>query len=65
MRKKTNILTQLIQTEISLLRLENIELRATMEVADQREVNANMNRTVRRLARDLFAAASSAEVSLR
>ncbi|EGI67725.1 Serologically defined colon cancer antigen 3-like protein [Acromyrmex echinatior] len=55
-------------TEISLLRLENSELRASISAAGQSESNAgavNMNRTIRRLARDLFAAASSAEVSLR
>jgi len=48
--------------------LENSELRAGISTAGQGESNtgtANMNRTVRRLARDLFAAASSAEVSLR
>ncbi|XP_011643423.1 uncharacterized protein LOC105431130 [Pogonomyrmex barbatus] len=57
-----------LTTEISLLRLENSELRAGISAAGRSESNAgaaNMNRTVRRLARDLFAAASSAEVSLR
>ncbi|XP_014474520.1 PREDICTED: uncharacterized protein LOC106744349 [Dinoponera quadriceps] len=57
-----------LTTEISFLRLENSELRAGIAAAGQSESNAtaaNMNRTVRRLARDLFAAASSAEVSLR
>jgi len=57
-----------LTTEISLLRMENSELRAGISAAGQTETNAgaiNMNRTVRRLARDLFAAASSAEVSLR
>lgn len=56
-----------IQTEISLLRLENDQLRARTSTG-QGESNtsaANTNRTVRRLAHDLFAAASSAEVSLR
>ncbi|EFN86534.1 uncharacterized protein LOC105181358 isoform X2 [Harpegnathos saltator] len=57
-----------LTTEISLLRLENSELRAGVAAAGQREPKttaANTNNTVRRLARDLFAAASSAEVSLR
>ncbi|XP_012528357.1 uncharacterized protein LOC105832183 isoform X2 [Monomorium pharaonis] len=57
-----------LTTEISLLRLENSELRASISTAGQNESNAsavNVNHTVRRLARDLFAAASSAEVSLR
>ncbi|XP_018363213.1 PREDICTED: uncharacterized protein LOC108761283 isoform X2 [Trachymyrmex cornetzi] len=64
LKKEIKVLT----TEISLLRLENSELRAGISAAGQSESNAgavNMNRTIRRLARDLFAAASSAEVSLR
>lgn len=66
LKKKIKVLT----TEISLLRLENSELRAGISTsAGQSESThagaVNMNRTVRRLARDLFAAASSAEVSLR
>ncbi|XP_011166235.1 uncharacterized protein LOC105200392 [Solenopsis invicta] len=64
LKKEIKVLT----TEISLLRLENSELRTSISAAGQSESNAsavNMNRTVRRLARDLFAAASSAEVSLR
>lgn len=57
-----------LMAEISLLQLENDQLRAGTSTAGQSESNtgiANTNRTVRRLARDLFAAASSAEVSLR
>jgi len=53
---------------MSLLRLENDQLRARTSTTGQGESNtgaANTNRTVRRLAHDLFAAASSAEVSLR
>ncbi|KAL6434677.1 hypothetical protein ACFW04_006187 [Cataglyphis niger] len=64
LKKKIKALT----AEISLLQLENDQLRAGTSTAGQDESNtgiANMNRTVRRLARDLFAAASSAEVSLR
>lgn len=64
LKKEIKVLT----TEISLLQLENSELRAGISMAGQSETNVdavNMNRTVRRLARDLFAAASSAEVSLR
>ncbi|XP_018317943.1 uncharacterized protein l(3)04053 [Mycetomoellerius zeteki] len=65
LKKEIKVLT----TEISLLRLENSELRAGISaVSGQSESNAgavNINRTIRRLARDLFAAASSAEVSLR
>ncbi|KYM97601.1 PREDICTED: uncharacterized protein LOC108778385 [Cyphomyrmex costatus] len=59
---------KLLTTEISLLRLENGDLRAGILATGQSESNAgaiNMNRTIRRLAHDLFAAASSAEVSLR
>ncbi|KAL0134751.1 hypothetical protein PUN28_001489 [Cardiocondyla obscurior] len=57
-----------LTAEISLLRLENSELRASTSTTGQNaktNASANMNRTIRRLARDLFAAASSAEVSLR
>ncbi|KYM93237.1 Serologically defined colon cancer antigen 3 like protein [Atta colombica] len=64
LKKEIKVLT----VKISLLRLENNELRAGISAAGQSESNAsavNMNRTIRRLARDLFAAASSAEVSLR
>ncbi|XP_072742684.1 uncharacterized protein L(3)04053 isoform X1 [Anoplolepis gracilipes] len=64
LKKKIKALT----TEMSLLRLENDQLRAGTSAARQGESNtdaANTNRTVRRLARDLLAAASSAEVSLR
>ncbi|XP_071635140.1 uncharacterized protein L(3)04053 isoform X1 [Temnothorax longispinosus] len=64
LKKEIKVLT----TEISLLRMENSQLRAGISTAGQSETTAgavNMNRTVRRLARDLFAAASSAEVSLR
>ncbi|XP_077257976.1 lethal (3) 04053 isoform X2 [Temnothorax americanus] len=64
LKKEIKVLT----TEISLLRMENGQLRAGISAAGQSETNAgavNVNRTVRRLARDLFAAASSAEVSLR
>ncbi|EFN62564.1 Serologically defined colon cancer antigen 3-like protein [Camponotus floridanus] len=64
LKKKIKALT----TEISLLRLENDQLRARTSTTGQGESNtgaANTNRTVRRLAHDLFTAASSAEVSLR
>ncbi|KMQ92604.1 serologically defined colon cancer antigen 3-like protein [Lasius niger] len=64
LKKKIKALT----AEISLLRLENDKLRGGTSTPGQGESNtgaANTNRTVRRLSRDLFAAASSAEVSLR
>lgn len=64
LKKKIKTLT----TEISLLRLENDQLRAGTSTIERGESNTgatNTNRTVRRLAHDLFAAASSAEVNLR
>lgn len=56
----------LMQTEISLLRLENKELRAGIAAGNTSEYgSSNMNQTAKRLAGDLRHAASSAEVSLR
>lgn len=56
----------LMQTEISLLRLENKELRAGFAAGNTSEYgSSNMHQTAKRLAGDLRHAASSAEVSLR
>ncbi|XP_071859868.1 lethal (3) 04053 [Bombus fervidus] len=55
-----------LTTEISLLRLENKELRAGIAAGNTSEYgSSNMNQTAKRLAGDLRHAASSAEVSLR
>ncbi|XP_006607931.1 uncharacterized protein LOC102681886 [Apis dorsata] len=62
MKKEIKSLT----TEISLLRLENKELRAGIAAGNRSEYSSsNIDQTVRRLAGDLRHAASSAEVSLR
>lgn len=55
-----------MQTEISLLRLENKELRAGIATGSRNEYgSSNTDQAVKRLAGDLRHAASSAEVSLR
>lgn len=62
MKKEIKSLT----TEISLLRLENKELRTGIAAGNRNEYSSsNIDQTVRRLAADLRHAASSAEVSLR
>ncbi|XP_034187846.1 lethal (3) 04053 isoform X2 [Osmia lignaria lignaria] len=55
-----------LTTELSLLRLENTELKAGLTAGNRNECgSSNVDRTVKRLASDLRSAASSAEVSLR
>ncbi|KAG7197385.1 hypothetical protein KM043_018491 [Ampulex compressa] len=56
-----------LTTEISLLRLQNKELKAGMSAsnADTYGSSSNLDHTIRRLATDLRTAASSAEISLR
>ena len=55
-----------LTTELSLLRLENTELKAGLTAGNRNECgSSNADQTVKRLASDLRSAASSAEVSLR
>ncbi|KAL2716321.1 uncharacterized protein V1478_013997 [Vespula squamosa] len=56
-----------LTTELSLLRLENKELRSAVVTTDKNEgmPSENVDKTVRRLAGELRTAASTAEISLR